>query len=60
MELRRLDVFFYGLFMDTELLEAKGVHPVDARLLQYRGSGFGSERGLPSCPDRAERFTACS
>jgi len=24
---RRIDVFFYGLFMDQQLLEGKGVHP---------------------------------
>lgn len=29
--LRRIDVFFYGLFMDAELLRAKGVRPVDSR-----------------------------
>ena len=29
---RRIDVFFYGLFMDKELLRAKGVKPVHPRL----------------------------
>ena len=28
---RRIDVFFYGLFMDQQLLEAKGIKPVDVR-----------------------------
>jgi len=28
---RRIDVFFYGLFMDAELLREKGITPVDAR-----------------------------
>jgi len=28
--LRRADVFFYGLFMDEELLHAKGVKPESA------------------------------
>jgi hypothetical protein len=37
MEQRRLDVFFYGLFMDTEVLEAKGIHPVDVRLAAAPG-----------------------
>src|SRR5918996_4908065 len=37
MEQRRLDVFFYGLFMDTEVLEAKGIHPVDVRLATVPG-----------------------
>jgi hypothetical protein len=31
MEPRRVSVFFYGLFMDVELLRAKGVHPTNAR-----------------------------
>jgi hypothetical protein len=29
---RRITVFFYGLFMDEELLRAKGVQPQDRRL----------------------------
>lgn len=28
---RRIDVFFYGLFMDAELLRAKGAQPVNVR-----------------------------
>lgn len=31
-EARRIDVFFYGLFMDEALLREKGVHPVNRRL----------------------------
>jgi hypothetical protein len=31
MDERRLDVFFYGLFMDERLLEGKGVRPTDIR-----------------------------
>ena len=31
MEQRRLEIFFYGLFMDREVLATKGIHPVDAR-----------------------------
>ena len=31
MEPRRIEVFFYGLFMDKETLESKGVRPVDVR-----------------------------
>jgi Gamma-glutamyl cyclotransferase, AIG2-like len=31
MEPRRVSVFFYGLFMDVELLRAKGVKPNDVR-----------------------------
>jgi Gamma-glutamyl cyclotransferase, AIG2-like len=31
MEPRRVNVFFYGLFMDAELLRSKGVHPTNPR-----------------------------
>jgi hypothetical protein len=31
MDQRRLDVFFYGLFMDQQVLDAKGVRPTDIR-----------------------------
>jgi hypothetical protein len=31
MEPRRINVFFYGLFMDVDLLIAKEVHPVQPR-----------------------------
>ncbi|MGA8029232.1 MAG: gamma-glutamylcyclotransferase family protein [Bryobacteraceae bacterium] len=32
MEARRINVFFYGLFMDAELLLSKGAYPRDARI----------------------------
>ena len=31
MPARRIDVFFYGLFMDAALLRTKGVYPTDIR-----------------------------
>ncbi len=31
VEPRQVTVFFYGLFMDVELLRAKGAHPTNAR-----------------------------
>ena len=34
---RRVDVFFYGLFMDEELLRDKGISPSDAVLAAVRG-----------------------
>jgi hypothetical protein len=37
MQEQRIDVFFYGLFMDQQLLEAKGVHPTDIRLAVVSG-----------------------
>jgi hypothetical protein len=37
MEPRRLEIFFYGLFMDRDVLETKGIHPVGARLAAVPG-----------------------
>jgi hypothetical protein len=34
---RRLNVFFYGLFMDPQLLGTKGVHPLDVRIAAVPG-----------------------
>ena len=31
-KIRRIDVFFYGLFMDDALLREKGMNPVDRRM----------------------------
>lgn len=31
MTARRIKVFFYGLFMDAELLKSKGAHPLNVR-----------------------------
>jgi hypothetical protein len=37
MAARRLEIFFYGLFMDPQLLEAKGIQPVDVRVAVVPG-----------------------
>jgi hypothetical protein len=37
MSRRRIDVFFYGLFMDVELLRGKGIEPADVRPASVRG-----------------------
>jgi hypothetical protein len=34
---RRIDVFFYGLFMDQDLLRARGVAPEDPRVAAVSG-----------------------
>jgi hypothetical protein len=34
---RRLEVFFYGLFMDADALRAKGLDPVNTRQAQVEG-----------------------
>jgi hypothetical protein len=40
MDPRRIDVFFYGLFMDHALLEGKGIRPEDIRLAAVTGLGL--------------------
>lgn len=37
MDARRIDVFFYGLFMDAELLRKKGAHPTNIRTASVPG-----------------------
>jgi Gamma-glutamyl cyclotransferase, AIG2-like len=37
MTTRRVDVFFYGLFMDHHLLEGKGIQPGDVRVAAVSG-----------------------
>lgn len=34
---RRIEVFFYGLFMDAELLRSKGAHPENVRIATVPG-----------------------
>lgn len=34
---RRIEVFFYGLFMDAELLRSKGAHPENVRMAAVPG-----------------------
>ena len=34
---RRVEVFFYGLFMDADALREKGFHPADARQASVEG-----------------------
>jgi hypothetical protein len=43
MSARRIDVFFYGLFMDADLLRSKGVHPENVR--QACAPGFALRIG---------------
>src|SRR5262245_1614478 len=40
MTSRRITVFFYGLFMDEELLKAKGIQPMNLRQACVRGFGL--------------------
>src|SRR5262245_7745840 len=48
MTARRIDVFFYGLFMDEELLRSKGANPTEVRLASVRNLSLqsGARAGL--------------
>jgi AIG2-like family len=53
MRTRRLSVFFYGLFMDPELLRGKGLQPENARRACVRGMRLriGERAALELDPD---------
>ena len=52
MPQRRVDVFFYGLFMDEELLRGKGLSPQAAEVGSVRGMSLriGQRAGLVPDP----------
>ncbi len=54
---RRLDVFFYGLFMDADLLRAKGLHPANARrgCVQDMAVRAGKRAALAASPGSLAR-----
>jgi hypothetical protein len=49
---RRAEVFFYGLFMDQDLLRGKGIAPVDAEVAWVDGLALriGKRAALVPCP----------
>jgi hypothetical protein len=51
MQSRLIDVFFYGLFMDAESLEAKGFHPVNGRQAHVAGMALLIGRRATLVPD---------
>ena len=51
MESRRIDVFFYGLFMDAEILRAKGLHPTDGRQACVSGMALRIGRRATLVPE---------
>jgi len=53
MPARRIDVFFYGLFMDADLLRSKGLNPVNIRPACVRGRALqiGKRATLVSRPE---------
>jgi hypothetical protein len=53
MESRTIDVFFYGLFMDAELLRANGLHPNNGRQACVSGMALRIGRRATLVPDPA-------
>ena len=51
-EARRIDVFFYGLFMDDALLREKGVNPLNRRMASVENFCLviGERATLVPCP----------
>ena len=54
MDSRPIDVFFYGLFMDAEALQAKGFHPVNGRPACVSGMALRIGRRATLVPDPAK------
>lgn len=52
MEHRRLYVFFYGLFMDRQVLESKGIRPIEVRVAAVPGYSLriGARAALVPAP----------
>lgn len=55
MPSRRADVFFYGLFMDQDLLRSKGVVPEGAELASVPGFALRIGQRAALVPDRTGR-----
>jgi len=55
MTARRIEVFFYGLFMDAEILRAKGVHPINPRQACVRGFALRIGQRATLVPDPEAR-----
>lgn len=53
-EVRGIDVFFYGLFMDDALLREKGMNPVNRRMASVENFSLviGARGTLVPCPGR--------
>lgn len=53
-KVRRIDVFFYGLFMDDALLREKGIHPGNRRMAWVEDFSLviGARATLVPCPGR--------
>jgi Gamma-glutamyl cyclotransferase, AIG2-like len=53
-EVRRIDVFFYGLFMDDALLREKGMNPKNRRMASVENFSLviGARATLIPCPNQ--------
>ena len=51
MNPRRADVFFYGLFMDQELLRSKGLEPQNPEMASVAGMGLRIGQRAALVPD---------
>jgi len=54
-DIRRIDVFFYGLFMDEVLLREKGMNPTNRRIASVENFSLiiGARATLVPCPGQA-------
>ena len=52
---RRIEVFFYGLFMDDDLLRSKGIVPMNPRPASIEGFGLRIGKRATLIPARHER-----
>jgi hypothetical protein len=61
-EVRRIDVFFYGLFMDDALLREKGMNPMNRRLafVENYVLRIGERATLVACPNQTVYGVVCS
>ena len=55
MSQRRADVFFYGLFMDEDLLRSKGLRPENVELASLLGMALRLGERAALIPDAASR-----
>ncbi len=54
---RRVEIFFYGLFMDEELLRGKGLEPEGGEIAAINGFALQSANEQRSFPRRVRRST---
>jgi len=58
MATRRINVFFYGLFMDAELFRSKGVSPQNIRARAFPASDCELVNARRCCETRMRVHTA--